>query len=232
MIVRLLLAALSAAALVLPAAVAPAHQDAAQRDWTLTVARTPEGGFRMGNPDAPVKLIEFLSLACPHCATFSAESGESLHRDYIRSGRVSIEYRNFVISAPDIAATVLTRCAAPRAFFDMSHDLLRTQAQWLGRTQALTEAQRSQLRGASVMQMVQLIVPMIGLDQVAARHGLTPTAQRACMASQDNYNQIQSMVAAATSQFGVEGTPTFVINGQVTNTRVWSGIEPLLQSGS
>jgi protein-disulfide isomerase len=78
-------------------------------------------------------MIEFLSLACPHCAAFSAESGTSLHRDYVRSGRVSIEYRNIIINAPDVAATVLTRCAAPRAFFDMSHELLRTQEQWLGR---------------------------------------------------------------------------------------------------
>jgi len=50
---RLLLAALSAAAIALPAAVAPAHQGAAQRDWTQNVARTPEGGFRLGNPNAP-----------------------------------------------------------------------------------------------------------------------------------------------------------------------------------
>ena len=232
MIARLLLAALSAAALVLPAAVAPAHQGGAQRDWTQNVARTPEGGFRMGNPNAQVKVIEYLSLACPHCASFSAESGPSLHRDYVRSGRVSIEYRNIIINAPDVAATVLTRCAAPRAYFDMSHELLRTQAQWLGRVQALTEAQRTQLRGASSpMVMVQRLVPMIGLDQVAARHGLTPAAQRTCMASQANFDQIEAMVTAARSQFNVTGTPTFVINGRVANTNVWAGIEPLLRPG-
>jgi len=230
MISRLLLAALSAAAIALPAAVAPAHQGAAQRDWTQNVARTPEGGFRLGNPNAPVKVIEFLSLACPHCAAFSAESGTSLHRDYVRSGRVSIEYRNIIINAPDVAATILTRCAAPRAFFDMSHELLRTQSQWLGRAQALSEAQRTQLRSASSpMDMVQRLVPMIGLDQVAARHGLTPAAQRTCMSTQANFNQIETMVAAAHTQFGVTGTPTFVINGQVANTNVWAGIEPLLR---
>lgn len=232
MIARPLLAALSAAVLALPAAVAPAHQGAAQRDWTQNAARTPEGGFRMGNPNAPVKVIEFLSLACPHCAAFSEESGASLHRDYVRSGRVSIEYRNIIINAPDAAAAVLTRCAAPRAFFDMSHELLRTQAQWLGRAQALTEAQRTQLRGASsAMEMVQRIVPMIGLDQVAARHGLTPAMQRACLSNQANFDLVETMVTAARSQFNVTGTPTFVINGRVANTNVWAGIEPLLRPG-
>jgi protein-disulfide isomerase len=66
---RLLLTALAGIALAaLPAADGAAQKGkaAAQRDWTQTVARTPEGGFRMGNPNAPVKLIEYLSFACPH----------------------------------------------------------------------------------------------------------------------------------------------------------------------
>jgi protein-disulfide isomerase len=51
------------------------------------------------------------------------------------------------------------------------------------------------------------------------------------MSTQANFNQIETMVATARSQFGVTGTPTFVINGQVANTNVWAGIEPLLRPG-
>ena len=61
-------------------------------------------------------------------------------------GRVSIEYRNILINAADIPATVLARCAGGRAYFNMGHELLRSQAQWVGGMRGLSEAQRGQLR--------------------------------------------------------------------------------------
>ena len=61
---RLLTALLALLALALPAAASA--QRPAQRDWTQVVTGTPEGGFRMGNPAAPVRVVEFLSLTCPH----------------------------------------------------------------------------------------------------------------------------------------------------------------------
>ena len=230
---RLVIAALSALALSLPgaAADAQARRAAAQRDWTQVAVATPEGGFRMGNPNAPVKVIEYLSLACPHCAHFAEESAAGLP-NYVRSGRVSLEYRNILLNPADAAAAVLTRCAAPRAFFAMSHELFRTQAQWTGRLYTISEAQRAELRGLEPAALLQRLAPLLGLDQVAARHGLTPAAQRACLSNQANVDRIAAMQQQGASQYGVTGTPTFVINGRVVNdTNVWSGIEPLLRAG-
>lgn len=228
-----ILAILAAAVLVaLPAAdgVAQRTKAPAQRDWTETVVRTPEGGFRMGNPDAPVKVIEYLSFACVHCAQFHAESAGRLFQNHVRPGRVSIEYRNILINAPDIVATVLARCASPRGYFAMGHELLRTRDQWLGRAGALTEAQRAQLSTLDPPAMTQRFAPMLGLDRVAVRHGLTPAAQRACLSNRANFDQIERMQNEANSRFGITGTPTFVINGRVVNdTNIWSGIEPLLR---
>lgn len=227
---RALLAALAlGVALALPAADGLAQRRAApaQRDWTQTMVATPEGGFRMGNPDAPVKVIEYLSLACPHCASFHEESAARLFPTYVRTGRVSIEYRNILISAPDAAATTLARCASPRNYFAMAHQLLRTQRQWL---RALTDEERSQLRPLQPLQQLQRLAPMIGLDRIAARYGLTPAAQRACLGSAANFDRIEAMQQAANRQYGITGTPSFVINGRVINdTNVWSGIEPLLR---
>jgi len=230
---RTVLAALAAgAALALAAADGLAQRRAppAQRDWTRMVVATAEGGFRMGNPAAPVKVIEYLSLACPHCASFHAESAGRLFPAYVRSGRVSVEYRNILISAPDAAATVLARCASPRAHFAMSHELLSTQAQWLGRADALTQTQRNQLNALPPLQQVQRLAALLGLDRVAARHGLTPAAQRACLTSAANFDRIEAVQNAANRQYGVTGTPTFVVNGRtITDTNTWSGIEPLLR---
>lgn len=231
---RFLLAASAAIALaMLPAADGTAQKGRTapvQRDWTQTIARTPEGGFRMGNPNAPVKVIEYLSFACPHCAEFHDEGAAALMQDYVRPGRVSIEYRNIVINAADIPATVLARCAGGRAYFNMGHELLRTQGQWVNAGRNLTEAQRGQLRGQSPTVVSQRLAPMLGLDRVAARHGLTAAAQRACLANQANFTRLETISNQANSRYGITGTPTFVINGRVINdTNIWSGIEPLLR---
>ena len=239
---RTLIAAAAGAALVaLPAASAYSQRNTNEgrggerrsngpegRNWVETMVRTPEGGFRVGNPNARIKVVEYLSLTCPHCAEFAHEAGEKLFQDYVRSGRVSVEYRNYVLNAYDLAAAFITRCAPPREYFSMSHELLGTQPRWMGRMQGLTDAQRAELRALAPLQAMQRIVAMLGLDSVAARHGLNPAAQRACLADQAGLDRIGAMKQAADAA-GVTGTPTFFINGQMVPVNNWAGIEPLLR---
>ncbi len=230
---RGLLAALAAvAALTLPAAdgVAQRRTAPAQRDWTETVEATLQGGFRMGNPDAPVKVIEFLSLTCPHCATFAAQGGPRLIRDHVRSGRVSLEYRNYILNGYDLAAAFLSRCAAPARYFDLNHALLASQPQWMGRIDALTDAQRAELRGMQPLAAMQRIVALLGLDAIAARHGVSPAVQRACLADQAGLTRLAEMQQAASRDFGVNSTPSFVVNGRLAaNVHDWAALEPLLR---
>ena len=94
--------ALTAGLPLAPAASAPPRK-AAAADWTRTVAMTPAGGFRMGNPAAKATLIEYGSLTCPHCGHFAAEATPEI-RSLVRSGELSFEYRSFVLNAPDVAA--------------------------------------------------------------------------------------------------------------------------------
>jgi protein-disulfide isomerase len=213
------------ATLAIPAAQGNAQSRA--HNWLQTAQRTPEGGFRIGNPNARIKVVEYLSLTCPHCAEFSHEAGEPLFRNYVASGRVSVEYRNYVLNGYDLAAAFLSRCAAPRQYFALSHELLESQSRWMGRMQNLTDAQRGELRGLPPLQAMQRIVPMLGLDAIAARHGLTPAQQRTCLADQSGLDRLEALKMAADAA-GVTGTPTFFINGQMVQTNSWAGIEPLL----
>jgi len=196
----------------------------AQRDWSLIAVRTPEGGFRVGNPAAPVKLVEYLSLTCPHCAEFAHQGSTRLLQDYVRRGGVSVEYRNYVLNAYDLAAAFLSRCAQPRAYFDMSHELLLTQAQWMGRMQSMTDAQRNELRSLSPLLAMQRIVALLGLQAVAARHGISPAQQNVCLANQAGLDQI-GQVHEAAERLGVTGTPTFFINGNKLDVSAWPGVE-------
>jgi protein-disulfide isomerase len=227
---RLLIAALAAAALALPAGVAPAQprQGQAQRDWTRTVVATPEGGYRMGNPAARVKLVEYLSLTCPHCADFARAAAPGLIRNHVRSGRVSLEYRNFVLNAYDLAASFLSRCAAPQDYFALNHAILADQARWMGRVDALTDAQRGELQGLRPIQGMQRIVAWTGLDAIAARHGINAGQARACLSDQAALDRIIELREAGT-RLGVAGTPSFAINGRLAEgVYDWASLEPLL----
>jgi protein-disulfide isomerase len=237
--VRAAIAALAiAAAVALPVADAAAQRGRSNgirsngprgHDWIHEVARTPEGGFRMGNPNARIKLVEYLSLTCPHCAAFSAEGTPTLVQDYVRSGQLSLEYRNYVLNGYDLAAAFLTRCASPRAYFEMTHYLLGHQPEWMGRIQTLTEAQRSELRGLQPIQAMQRIVPWLGLDAIGRRFGLTAAQQQACLSDQAAFDSIGRMQQAASTQFHVAGTPSFMINGQlVADAHDWATLRPHL----
>ena len=91
----------------------------AGKAWADVVAATPDGGMRMGNPAAPIKLIEYGSLTCPHCAKLSQEGFGPLVKNYVSTGKVSFEFRSFAIHPQDVPLTVLVRCAPTEAFFPL-----------------------------------------------------------------------------------------------------------------
>lgn len=222
-----------AAALALALPVAAAAQGAArgarpaQRDWTQVVSATPEGGFRMGNPAAPVRVVEYLSLTCPHCAEFSRQGTPQLMTQ-VRSGRVSLEYRNYVLNALDLAASFLSRCAAPQNYFNLTHAILGSQGQWIGRMQALNEQQQQAIQGQTPIETMRRVVAASGLDALAEHHGVTAEQQRACLTNQAGLDRVVQMQQAAT-RYGVNGTPTFAINGQIVSANDWAGLQPLLR---
>ena len=122
-----------------PAAGRPAPTSkAAPRNWSTVVAATPEGGFRMGNPAAAIKLVEYASLTCSHCATFAREGTPSLVAKYVKTGKVSYEYRSYILNGIDVAAVLATRCSGAKGFFPMAEALYANQPQWLGKVSILT----------------------------------------------------------------------------------------------
>jgi len=199
-----------------------------RRDWTKTVARTDEGGMRMGDADAPVKVIQYVSLVAEGNARFLADGGERLFINYVSYGRVSIEYRNLPANAFDLAAAMLSRCAAPRDYFAMTHYLLSHQPEWMGRAASLSDSQRNELRGLPMLQALQRIVPMIGLDRIASRHEISRVAQQSCMADQAALDRLQAGMQQAQAAHGVRAAPAFVVNGQRVEAQSWAALEPLL----
>lgn len=222
-------AALALGAASLFAAAAPAAA-AAQRDWSRTIVATPDGGFRMGNPRAAVKVVEYVSLTCPHCRTFSEQGAPALVRDHVRSGRLSFEIRPYPLDIVAATAAQLNRCTAPAHAFAFNDEVLATQDDWFARLDALTDAQIAALEAAPPAEMRWLIATATGIDAIAARHGLRAAQARACLADQAGADRLDAIKAAA-ELIGIRGTPSFTINGTVApHVHDWTALEPLLRA--
>jgi protein-disulfide isomerase len=237
---RFLLAALAAVtALALPVADAAAQQrraarptaarPAAPRDWTRVAVRTPEGGVRMGNPAAPVRLVEYGSITCPHCAAFANQGGNAGLYRHIRTGRVSWEYRPYMIFPTDPAVFAALACLPPGQYFGAVEQLYATQRTWVSRAQAYMEANQSQLGGMTVPQQAVALFRASQLEGLFRARGLTPARINACISNVVNLRAIAQTTRVGTQRYGVQGTPTFFVNGaQAGAIEFFSELEPVL----
>jgi len=233
--IKLLVAFASLVALPLaPAAAAtkPSPRAAAAHDWSRTVALTPEGGFRMGNPAARVKVVEYGSLACPHCRHFEETGYKPLVQKYVRTGQVSYEFRNLLLNGPDIAVSLITRCSGAANFFPMSASVYAAQQQWEGKIQqavgGLNDAQKAEMEKMTDQQRIIRYAELGNLPQLGARFGVTPVRARQCLSDPKALQRLIGMTEAA-NKAGVDHTPTFFINGKVTDAAAWEQLEPLIR---
>ncbi|MFZ4688096.1 MAG: thioredoxin domain-containing protein [Polymorphobacter sp.] len=213
-------------------AAAPAATPApAGTDWLSVTAATPEGGFRMGNPDAKVKLLEFASLTCPHCKDFHAEAFETIKAKYVATGNVSYEFRNFVLNGPDNAASMLARCQGPGPFFGLLGSFFADQASWTEPFTKLTEADSARLSALPQDKQVAALAETGKLDAYVRTRGMPRAKFDACLADKAALDQLLALRTQATDTYKLTGTPGFIINGKTqTDAYDWKTLEPKLQA--
>lgn len=225
---RLLWLLAAMAALPMTAASAAPRAPAAARDWSRTVTMTPSGGMRMGNPAARVKLVEYGSLACPHCRHFEQTGYAPLVGHYVRTGRVSYEFRNVLISGPDIAVSLLARCGGAGAFFPRATYIFDTQPEWQQRIASRADAEKATLDAMTDQQRVVRFAQLGELDRMAARFGMAPVQAKRCLTDSRQLQLLLDMTQASFDA-GVHGTPTFLINGDKADAATWEELEPLIR---
>lgn len=201
----------------------------AGKAWAETVVVTPEGGYRMGNPEAPIKLVEFGSLTCSHCAEFAHEASAELRDTFVASGRVSYEFRNFVRDPIDITAAQLTRCGAPESFFPLTDQVFAAQADIFKKAQeagpALEAAanQPPEKRGLALAQA-------LGFIEFFAARGIAADQAAACLAKAEDAQAIAQRASDQGEEFDVTGTPTFLINGSKIEENNWKAVKAKLET--
>lgn len=208
----------------------------ANGDWTQIVVATGAGGYRMGKPDAKVKLLEFGSMTCPHCAYFEDHAYDTLVNDLVKSGNVSYEFRNYVRDPFDISASLIARCNGAKSFFPLTRQLYKDQPDWIAKVQQAPQAQVEAIQNLGPEKQFLKIAELAGLQKWAAMRGIPTAKSSQCLTNQDSVNQLVQMNSDATDQFpDFQGTPTFVMNGKmvdlgrVTQDQVWSALEAKLR---
>jgi protein-disulfide isomerase len=213
------------------AAQRPAPASTAARDWTKVVTTTPEGGFLMGNPNAKVKLLEFASTTCPHCQRFWEAAHKPLVDDYVKSGRVSYEYRTFVLNGPDYAMSVLARCQGAQAFFPLLDQIYATQTQWMQPFLQPDPTAQAKISASPADKQLLAVADTGKLDQFYKLRGVPRAKYEACLTDKAQQKPIEDIRETQARKYNVTGTPTFFVNGEMLGSfEQWAPVEAAIKA--
>ena len=162
----------------------------------------------MGNPKAKVVFIEYAAPMCPHCAHFNETLFPQLKSNYIDNGKVFYVFRVFPLQSADVAAEAIARCLPANNYFQFIDLLFRNQPKW---------------DPENGVQDVHA-----GLVQMGRIAGLSAQQVDTCIGNQAEQKRIVQVGQDATSKFGVNGTPTFIVNGEVRS--VWANYQDMKDS--
>ncbi len=197
--------------------------------WLDTVRATPDGGHLRGNPEAPIRVIEFGSYTCPHCAEF-AETSDQPIEPFIASGKVSFEYRAFVRDPLDLTNAIVARCAGPDVFFGLNHQLFANQATMFQTLQGAGEQAFQAAGQLPPNQRFVRIAELAGLIDFAKARGVPEPQLRQCLADPAAAEAVVKSTEQASDQFDIQGTPTIIVNGQkADDVNTWPALQERLR---
>jgi len=192
--------------------VAPAAAEGSAVDQAELAKPGPDGDVVLGSDKAPVTVIEYASMTCPHCAHFSTTTFPELEKRYIDTGKVRFIFREFPLDSLAAAGFMLARCAGKDKFMPIVETLFAKQPEW----------------------MVQK--PIDPLKAIAKQFGFTEDSFNQCLANQQVLDGIQAVRDRAAEKLGVNSTPTFFINGKkfvgdLSIDAMGKEIDPYLKEG-
>jgi len=200
----------------------------AGKAWKDVVATSAEGGYVMGNPNAPVKLIEYGSLSCPHCAKLAQEGFPTLVDNYVASGKVSLEFRSFAIHPQDVPLTVLAQCGGIDTFFPLAEELYKNFDAVTEQTMKGADA-ANKLGNLPDNQRFVALSDVLGFTDFFAARGLSKDQQKACLADPAKATQVAKLSETYSSQ-GIDSTPTLLINGTKVSGATWAELDAALKA--
>ena len=163
-------------------------------EGSVDVEKLMEAGplpeMSIGNKDAKVTIIEYMSMTCPHCARFQHDTFPGIKQKYVDTGKVRYILREFPLDPVAAAAIMLARCAPAEQYFPFVDVMFAQQQSW-----ATADDKKSAL-----LQMSKLA-------------GFTQETFNACLTNQKLLDDVNAVREKAGKEYGVNATPTFFVNG-------------------
>ncbi|HEX3937770.1 MAG TPA: DsbA family protein [Xanthobacteraceae bacterium] len=190
----------------------PARADDAAPSPADLADAGPNGDAWLGADKAPVTIIEYASMTCPHCAHFSENTFPELKKRYIDTGKVRYTLRTFPLDQLAAAGFMVALCGGKDKYMAIVETLFAKQDQWIVKD------------------------PVPPLEEIAKQFGFTDDQFKACLANQKMLDDIQAVRDHAVEKLGVNSTPTFFINGKkligdLSIDQMAKEIDPYLKSG-
>jgi protein-disulfide isomerase len=157
----------------------------------------------LGKDSAPVAMIEYASLTCPHCAAFEQESLPKIKKRWIDTGKVKLIYRDFPLDGYALKAAMIARCAPDGRYFEFVESFFESQESW-----------------------VTADDPLKALEGIARLGGMEPDAIKRCLADKNLEKAVINQELDAKKDFGVDSTPTFFVIG-ANGTKKIEGAQPI-----
>ncbi len=162
----------------------------------------------LGDPDAPVTIIEYASFSCGHCGAFHNETWPELKERYVDTGQVFFLFRDFPLNELALAASMLTHCVPEDAYHATVTELFRSQEEWMA-------------PGSDPIGRFLAIGVFAGAEEAALE---------ACMADRPLAEAVAQVRIQAEADYDVSGTPTFIINGEtLTGNRPIETFEEIIE---
>ena len=167
----------------------------------------------LGKADAPVKVYEYLSMTCPHCARFSKDVFPVIKEKYIDTGKVLWTMREYPLDPRATAGFMLARCAGDDKYYPMIDVLFAQQDSW------------------ATVDAAQVLPSLL---QIARQAGFSEDQFNKCLADKTLFQGINGVKERGASKFKIDGTPTFFINGkrnsgEMTLDEFAAAVDPLVK---
>jgi len=163
----------------------------------------------IGNPEAPITIIEYASLTCPHCAQFHAETLPQVKKDWIDTGKAKLIYRDFPLDKYAAAASQIARCAPKDKYFTFLNAFYAQQKNWSRASD-----------------------PIAVLGQLAGLGGMSQADVDACLANQELQDGILQMRLDGQMEYDVNSTPSLIVNGKKMGNLPYADFNQILENAS
>jgi protein-disulfide isomerase len=177
---------------------------------TAEVQAVDVADMTLGNPDAKVKVMEYASFTCPHCANFHSTVFKDLKKDYIDTGKVQFIYREVFFDRYGLWGAMVARCGGEMKYFGVSDILYTTQKEWAGSDDPN--------------------VVVGNLKKIGRTAGMDDAQLDACLKDGATAQALINHYEANMKEYDIKGTPTLVINGTIHSNMNYADLKVILDT--